>query len=152
MKTKTILQLPHRADRDLHGVRGSDAQNPRGVQRVQVHRLHHVHDVRHLAGVRTHLLQHSKQHRHPHHQHERDHFDECHGDGGVSLHAQTLHHPDPAGAQRAPEHDASALLGGQGAAPPEHQRPHRRHQLRDRRRQPARRDAAQPRHRFWDPE
>lgn len=48
------LRLP--ADRALHVVRHQDTERPRELQWGQVHRLRHVHNVRHLDCLRPHLL------------------------------------------------------------------------------------------------
>ena len=43
-------------DRHVHRLRRQDAQPARKLQRGQIHRLRHVHDVRHLGGLCAHLL------------------------------------------------------------------------------------------------
>ena len=51
------LRLPDPADRPVHRLRRFHAQDPGRLQRVQVHRFHHVYNVHHLAGLRAHLFQ-----------------------------------------------------------------------------------------------
>lgn len=41
----------------MHRVCGRDTQDPGSFQRVQVYWVHDVHDLRHLARFRPHLLQ-----------------------------------------------------------------------------------------------
>lgn len=55
-----VPRLQHVPDLDVYLVRVQDAQNPGGLQRGQVHRLHHVFDVHRLAGLRAHLLRHQQ--------------------------------------------------------------------------------------------
>ena len=49
-------RLRHPAHRHVHAVRRQDTQPAGELQRGEVHRLHDVHDVRHLGGVRAALL------------------------------------------------------------------------------------------------
>ena len=51
------FRLSDPADPVVHRLRRHDTQDPGGLQRVKVHRIHNVHDVRHLAGFCAHLLQ-----------------------------------------------------------------------------------------------
>ena len=51
------FRLSDPADPVVHRLRRHDTQDPGGLQRVEIHRFHDVHDVRHLAGLRAHLLQ-----------------------------------------------------------------------------------------------
>jgi len=52
--------VQHASDPDVHPVCIQDAQDPGGLQRSQVHRLHHVLHVHRLAGLRAHLLRHQQ--------------------------------------------------------------------------------------------
>lgn len=52
--------LQHVPDSDVHSVRVQDTQDPGGLQRGQIHRLHYVLDVHRLAGFRAHLLRHQQ--------------------------------------------------------------------------------------------
>ena len=51
------FRLSDPVDLVVHRLRRHDTQDPGGLQRVKVHRIHNVHDVRHLAGFCAHLLQ-----------------------------------------------------------------------------------------------
>jgi len=55
-----VARLQHVADRRVHRVCGQDEEDSGEFQRIEAHWVHHVYDVRHLAGVRTHLLRHSQ--------------------------------------------------------------------------------------------
>lgn len=53
-----VSRLQHVSNPDVHPVRVQDAQNPRRLQRGQVHRLHHVLYMHRLARFCTHLFRH----------------------------------------------------------------------------------------------
>ena len=57
------LLVPHPAGDGVHLLRRAHAQDPGGFQRVQVHRLQHVHHVRRLARFHPNLLQHGTERR-----------------------------------------------------------------------------------------
>ena len=43
-------------DRGVHDIRMDHSSHPGSLQWEQIHWLHNVYDMRHLAGIRTHLL------------------------------------------------------------------------------------------------
>jgi hypothetical protein len=50
------LGLRRPSDRPLHPLRHQDPERPGELQRGQVHRLRHVHDLRYLDRLRAHIL------------------------------------------------------------------------------------------------
>lgn len=54
-----MSELQYCTDDYVHSVRNQEQRSSRDLQRGQAHWLHHVHDLHHLAGLRTHLLWHS---------------------------------------------------------------------------------------------
>lgn len=53
-----VSELQYRADDHLHCVRYQEQRSSWDIQWSQTHRLHHVHDLHHLAGLCTHFLWH----------------------------------------------------------------------------------------------
>ena len=57
---RAVVGLQHGPNFPLHVVRFQDAKDPGELQRGQVHRLHNVQHVHHLASIHSNLLRHSE--------------------------------------------------------------------------------------------